>query len=187
MVTHMDKGIGEIMSLLKKLGIDENTIVIFASDNGPAYNRLGGSDSEFFDSASDFHGYKGDLYEGAQDDDSEAIITQVLVEEVQLGVPGADEVLDGPVLVDVDVLGVDVADQQADGRASGDALEEAADDLNAVGLQTGRVDRALTRATLVQLGLDHLDVELHSWGHAVDDRQQRTAVTRALGRRVPTV
>jgi arylsulfatase A-like enzyme len=31
----MDHDVGRIMELIKKLGIDENTIVFFTSDNGP--------------------------------------------------------------------------------------------------------------------------------------------------------
>jgi len=64
MVTHMDRGVGEIMALLKELKLDENTLVIFTSDNGPTYDRLGGSDSEFFHSAAGFRGLKGSTYEG---------------------------------------------------------------------------------------------------------------------------
>jgi arylsulfatase len=64
MITHMDRGIGEIMDLLEELGIKENTLVIFMSDNGPTYDRLGGSDSEFFHSAGPFRGLKGSVYEG---------------------------------------------------------------------------------------------------------------------------
>jgi len=64
MVTHMDKAVGTIMDQLNKLGLDENTIVIFASDNGPTYARVGGADSEFFNSAEPFRGLKGSVYEG---------------------------------------------------------------------------------------------------------------------------
>ncbi|MFK5924863.1 MAG: arylsulfatase [Verrucomicrobiota bacterium] len=64
MVSYMDQGVGEIMELVKKLGLDDNTIILFSSDNGPATNRLGGSDSTFFDSANGFRGTKGSLYEG---------------------------------------------------------------------------------------------------------------------------
>jgi arylsulfatase A-like enzyme len=50
------------MALLKKLGIDENTIVFFTSDNG-AY--LGSAPPrEFFDSNGMLRGDKRDLYEG---------------------------------------------------------------------------------------------------------------------------
>ncbi len=64
MITHMDKGIGQIMALLEELNIEDNTLIIFTSDNGPTYNRLGGSDSEFFKSAGLFRGLKGSIYEG---------------------------------------------------------------------------------------------------------------------------
>ena len=64
MITHMDRDIGLIMNLLKKLNLDENTIVIFTSDNGPTFNRLGGSDSDFFESNKPFTGLKGSVYEG---------------------------------------------------------------------------------------------------------------------------
>lgn len=64
MISHMDRDVGKIMTLVKDLGLDENTIILFSSDNGPTYNRLGGSDSEFFESAGIFNGYKGSLYEG---------------------------------------------------------------------------------------------------------------------------
>ncbi|MCP4817448.1 MAG: sulfatase-like hydrolase/transferase, partial [Planctomycetaceae bacterium] len=49
---------------LKELGLDENTLVMFTSDNGPTYDRLGGSDSDFFESAGPFRGLKGSAYEG---------------------------------------------------------------------------------------------------------------------------
>ncbi|MGS2738261.1 sulfatase-like hydrolase/transferase [Sinomicrobium sp. M5D2P17] len=41
MVTSMDQGIGKIMKTLKKLGIENNTLVLFLSDNGPAPNEGG--------------------------------------------------------------------------------------------------------------------------------------------------
>ncbi len=64
MITHMDRGVGQVVKLVKDLGLDEDTLIIFASDNGPTYGRLGGSDSEFFQSAGPFRGLKGSLYEG---------------------------------------------------------------------------------------------------------------------------
>ena len=64
MVTHMDEGIGKILKCLNELGLDENTIVIFTSDNGPTYDRLGGSDSAYFQSAGTLRGLKGSLYDG---------------------------------------------------------------------------------------------------------------------------
>ena len=64
MVSHMDRAVGSVMDLVKELGLDERTIVIFTSDNGPTYDRLGGSDSDFFQSAGPFRGFKGSVYEG---------------------------------------------------------------------------------------------------------------------------
>ncbi|MDC0308059.1 MAG: arylsulfatase [Planctomycetaceae bacterium] len=64
MVTHMDRDVGKVMTLVEKLGLDDNTIIFFTSDNGPTYDRLGGSDSDFFASAGQFKGLKGSLYEG---------------------------------------------------------------------------------------------------------------------------
>jgi arylsulfatase A len=64
MISHMDRSIGKITALVKELGLDEETVVMFSSDNGPAYDRLGGTDSEFFESAGPFRGLKGSLYEG---------------------------------------------------------------------------------------------------------------------------
>lgn len=53
-----------VHTLLEELGLDDNTLIIFTSDNGPARNRLGGSDSVFFESAGPFRGLKTSLYEG---------------------------------------------------------------------------------------------------------------------------
>jgi arylsulfatase A len=64
MVTHLDGGIGKLMALLRERRLDEKTVVFFSSDNGPAYERLGGVDSDFFHSAGDLRGRKGSLYEG---------------------------------------------------------------------------------------------------------------------------
>ncbi len=64
MVTRLDRYVGQIMALVKELGLDQNTLIMFSSDNGPTYDRLGGSDSEFFRSAGPFSGLKGSVYEG---------------------------------------------------------------------------------------------------------------------------
>ena len=62
MVTRMDTGIGELMRLLKSLGIAENTLILFTSDNGP--HQEGGNQLEFFDTNGPLRGMKRDLYEG---------------------------------------------------------------------------------------------------------------------------
>jgi arylsulfatase len=62
MVTRMDRHIGRVMALLRDLEIDDNTLVLFSSDNGPTFN--GGTDSAFFESAGALRGLKQDVYEG---------------------------------------------------------------------------------------------------------------------------
>ncbi len=61
-VSRMDRRIGGILDLLKEHDLDENTIVIFTSDNGPAIE--GGMDQDFFDGNGIYRGVKRDLYEG---------------------------------------------------------------------------------------------------------------------------
>jgi arylsulfatase len=62
MITRMDREIGRLLELLKELGLEEDTLVLFSSDNGPTFN--GGTDSEFFESAGPLRGLKTQLYEG---------------------------------------------------------------------------------------------------------------------------
>jgi len=62
MITHMDEDIGKILDQLTDLGIDERTLVIFTSDNGP--HAEGGANPDFFDSNGPLKGMKRDLYEG---------------------------------------------------------------------------------------------------------------------------
>ena len=62
MVTRLDKYVGELVAKLKELGVYDNTIILFASDNGP--HQEGGADPDFFNSNGPWRGYKRDLYEG---------------------------------------------------------------------------------------------------------------------------
>ncbi|HSW02254.1 MAG TPA: sulfatase-like hydrolase/transferase [Sedimentisphaerales bacterium] len=62
MISRLDRGVGRILRRIRSLGIDENTLVFFTSDNGP--HREGGSDPNFFASNAPFRGIKRDLYEG---------------------------------------------------------------------------------------------------------------------------
>ncbi|WP_165066927.1 arylsulfatase [Paludisphaera rhizosphaerae] len=63
MVTRMDRTVGRILDELKATGIDDDTIVIFSSDNGPTHD-VGGADTGFFKSGGDLRGLKGSVYEG---------------------------------------------------------------------------------------------------------------------------
>ena len=62
MITRMDRDVGRLLTALQEYGIDENTLVLFTSDNGP--HREGGNDPDFFDSNGPLRGIKRDLYEG---------------------------------------------------------------------------------------------------------------------------
>jgi arylsulfatase A-like enzyme len=62
MVTRLDRYVGEILGKLRELRLDEKTLVIFTSDNGP--HKEGGADPDFFKSFGPLRGYKRDLYEG---------------------------------------------------------------------------------------------------------------------------
>jgi arylsulfatase A-like enzyme len=62
MITRMDKGIGQIVDLLKSTGQLDNTLIVFTSDNGP--HREGGHNPDFFDDNGPLRGIKRDLYEG---------------------------------------------------------------------------------------------------------------------------
>lgn len=62
MVGRMDAYVGELLAKLDELGLTENTIVMFSSDNGA--HLEGGADPVFFNSSGGLRGYKRDLYEG---------------------------------------------------------------------------------------------------------------------------
>ncbi len=62
MITRMDGDIGRLLARLEELDLDEKTLVMFTSDNGP--HREGGADPDFFQSNGPLRGIKRDLYEG---------------------------------------------------------------------------------------------------------------------------
>jgi arylsulfatase A-like enzyme len=62
MISRLDGDVGRLVALLKDLGIERKTLVIFTSDNGP--HQEGGHKMEYFDSNGPLRGYKRDLYEG---------------------------------------------------------------------------------------------------------------------------
>jgi arylsulfatase A-like enzyme len=59
MVHRLDKDVGKIIKLIDELGIRENTLIIFTSDNGGHSNTWKG-----FKTNGQLKGYKRDLYEG---------------------------------------------------------------------------------------------------------------------------
>ena len=62
MITRLDDDVGEVLDKLEALGLDDDTLVIFTSDNGP--HAEGGHDPEFFDSNGPLRGTKRAVYEG---------------------------------------------------------------------------------------------------------------------------
>lgn len=62
MIGVLDRQVGAVLSLLKELGVDGDTLVLFASDNGP--HCEGGHRPDFWNSSGGLRGYKRDLYEG---------------------------------------------------------------------------------------------------------------------------
>ncbi|MDB4500549.1 arylsulfatase [Akkermansiaceae bacterium] len=70
MISDLDEHIGSVLARLKQHGLEENTIVIFTSDNGATHPgrdpkfHIGGADPDFFNSGAGLRGWKGSLYEG---------------------------------------------------------------------------------------------------------------------------
>jgi arylsulfatase A-like enzyme len=62
MVSRMDRDIGRIMAKVADLGLDDNTLIMFSSDNGPHVE--GGADPKFFNSGGGLTGTKRSLTEG---------------------------------------------------------------------------------------------------------------------------
>jgi len=62
-ISFLDYNIGLLMKELKAKGLDDNTLVIFTSDNGTTHD-VGGVDHAFFHSVADLKGLKGSAHEG---------------------------------------------------------------------------------------------------------------------------
>jgi arylsulfatase A-like enzyme len=63
-ITRLDASVGLLLALLKKMGVDDRTLVIFTSDNG-ACESSGKHQLEFFDSNGPWRGAKRGMYEGS--------------------------------------------------------------------------------------------------------------------------
>ncbi|MBP6773215.1 MAG: arylsulfatase [Gemmatimonadaceae bacterium] len=62
MISRMDKHVGQVLALLRELGLDSTTMVVFTSDNGTTYT--GGAEPKFFESVKMLRGLKDAVYEG---------------------------------------------------------------------------------------------------------------------------
>ncbi|MEN9362005.1 MAG: Arylsulfatase [Verrucomicrobiota bacterium] len=63
MITYLDEHVGRLRKALKQHGLDDNTLIIFSSDNGATHN-VGGVDTEFFSSVGALRGRKGSVFDG---------------------------------------------------------------------------------------------------------------------------
>jgi arylsulfatase A-like enzyme len=64
MITYLDTQVGAILERLQQLGLDDQTLVIFTSDNGAESKPSAGYDTTFFRSGGELRGFKRDNYEG---------------------------------------------------------------------------------------------------------------------------
>jgi arylsulfatase A len=64
-VTRLDSDVGAVIDLLKELGIDDNTLVIIAGDNGSSFPPESAIGKRFNQAANGLRGFKRGLYEGA--------------------------------------------------------------------------------------------------------------------------
>lgn len=62
MVSRLDRDIGRLVDRVDQLGIGDDTLIIFTSDNGPT--SAGGADPKFFDGNGPYRGIKFEFYEG---------------------------------------------------------------------------------------------------------------------------
>jgi arylsulfatase A-like enzyme len=73
MISDLDRHVGRVMRALEKAGVDEETLVVFTSDNGTTHRcgnpqerrfGIGGVDADFFNSTAGLRAFKGSVYEG---------------------------------------------------------------------------------------------------------------------------
>lgn len=63
MISRLDRHVGMLRNAVREAGLEERTIFVFTSDNGPVFDRLVGDDVDYFNSTAGFRGRKGSLYE----------------------------------------------------------------------------------------------------------------------------
>jgi arylsulfatase A-like enzyme len=71
MISDLDSYVGRVLKALEKAGVQDDTLVIFSSDNGTTMPsgtekqfNVGGVDAKFFNSTAGLRGFKGTVYEG---------------------------------------------------------------------------------------------------------------------------
>ena len=63
MISELDEQAGMVVKLIDELGLADNTLIIYSSDNGATHD-VGGVDTKFFESVGPLRGRKGSVYEG---------------------------------------------------------------------------------------------------------------------------
>lgn len=71
MISDLDEHVGLVLAKLEELGLEDDTLVVFTSDNGTTHGSdrdpvfgVGGVDPAFFTSTGGLRGFKGSVYEG---------------------------------------------------------------------------------------------------------------------------
>lgn len=70
MISDLDEHVGMILNRIEAMGVADNTIIVFTSDNGTTHPggdpdfHIGGVDAPFFNSTAGLRGWKGSVYEG---------------------------------------------------------------------------------------------------------------------------
>ena len=64
MVTRLDSDVGRLLTLVKELGLDEQTLVMLAGDNGSSFSPDSELGRHFQQASNGLRGYKRELYEG---------------------------------------------------------------------------------------------------------------------------
>jgi arylsulfatase A-like enzyme len=62
MITRLDADVGRLLEKLRGLGLENDTVVFFSSDNGP--HKEGGNDPSYFRSSGPLRGYKRSMHDG---------------------------------------------------------------------------------------------------------------------------
>lgn len=62
MISRLDRDVGRVLAKLKEMGVEQNTLVLFSSDNGP--HQEGGNRPDFFKASGPFRGIKRALFDG---------------------------------------------------------------------------------------------------------------------------
>lgn len=120
MVTRLDRHVGQVVDLLDTLGIADDTILVFTSDNGATFPGAGGAPTDRLRSHGACRDWKGSPYEGGLRVPTVVVWPGRIAEGATVDVPtGCEDWL--PTLLDLSGLG-EVVPERIDGRSLAPAL-----------------------------------------------------------------